>query len=175
MAKLEYINTDVKIESFNKIAEFLAAEGIELGTFPLTPQAIQLASQTTATDEERAILLATYEDLKSKYSGKGQYRSDVVFLHPGFPHYEMLLVKFGDIHFHYENEYWYFFGGHFDFGFLGLDGRKFYVTVSAGEYLSVPEGKWQWLRGTVQQQMKAMRFFNSSGTYSLPLPLTIQD
>lgn len=174
MAKLEFINTDSKTEALPEIKNYLASEGIDFGTFALTPYAKKLGSQPLATDEERMALLATYPELESKYSTKPQYRADVVFLHPGFPYYDDLIVQFGDIHYHYENEYWYFFGGHFDFGFLATDGRKFYITVNAGEYLSVPEGKWQWLRGTSKQQMKSMRFFNCTGKIAKPVELILE-
>ena len=174
MAKLEFINTDIKSDAIDDITQFLKSEGILFGQFELNDTALKLASQERASDEERQALLASYPELTALHASTPGFHSDVVFLHPGFPHYEMLVKQFGDIHYHYENEYWYFFGGHFDFGFLGTDGRKFYIRVDAGEYLSVQEGKWQWLRGTVHQQMKAMRFFNCTNSVAKPTNLIFE-
>lgn len=168
MAKLKLIGTDFETENLADVKKYLESENIQFGTFALTTFAKELAQQKEADEIAREKLLAEYDYIAEKYKNLADFRQDVVFLHPGFPHYPQLLKLFGDIHYHYENEYWYFFGGEYDFGFLGNDGRKFYVTVSAGEYLTVPEGKWQWLNGTVDHEMKAMRFFNCSGKMIKP-------
>lgn len=171
MGKVRFINSEKMITDRENVIKFLSSENIMFGQFELTNYALDLAKKETATDDERITLINEYQDLINKYSQMPGYRADVVFLHPGFPYYKDLIIKFGDIHYHFENEYWYFIGGHYDFCFLGSNGWKYAVTVSAGEYLSVPEGKWQWLEGTIEQQMKAIRFFNSTGHYK-QLPIT---
>lgn len=162
---------NISTTDFAIITDFLTSEGIPFGQFPLNSLDQELSAHTTLTDENRALLVASHPDIVEKYSQHNGYRQDVICLHPSLPYIDVVLEKFKDIHYHYENEHWYYIDGCSGFGFLGNNGRKFIVEISAGEYLTVPEGKWQWVIPPKDKRMKAMRFFNTSGKILQPNPL----
>lgn len=165
MAKLDFIDHSLSFETFSEIKMFLNREGIQLGQFDLNERALCFAQQETLTENERHDLLSDYAHLAQPYEKLKEFRQDIIFLHPGFPHYEFLVKKFGSLHFHYENEYWYMFGGVGHFGYLGINGLRFLVHVEPGEYISVPEGRWQWWASNIEEQFKAMRFFNTENKF----------
>lgn len=171
MAKLEFCSSiQHELTDVAKIKSFLHSEGIELGMFPLNETAKKYKLLDTLTEEQRVELIQSYPELIESYSKLSDFRYDVVCLYPEFEHLDFILNKFGDVHYHFENEYWYFIDGCFNFIFLGSRGLKYNVTVEAGEYLQVPEGKWQYFVGTRDSRMKAMRFFN---TTNKEIPYTV--
>ena len=172
MAKLDFIDHDVSYDSFSEINRFLISEGIQFGQFNLHEKARLFGQKENLSEEERSELLVDYAPVAEKYTQLDGFRQDIIFLHPGFPHYAFLVKKFGALHFHYENEYWYMFGGIGHFGYLGLNGLRFLVHLQPGEFISVPEGRWQWWASNVEEEFKAMRFFNTHNVTARPaLPL----
>lgn len=168
MAKLFIYDDALETNNLNQISYFLAKEGIQVGKFELNELSKKFSKLNTLTDKQRIELLTSYPELTKKYSRLDGYRSDIVCLYPEFEHFNFIMKKFGDIHFHFESEYWYFFDGYFGFVFLGSQGRKYLVTIESGEYIQVPEGKWQYFSGTNKQRMKAMRFFNTTHQFIKP-------
>ena len=168
MAKLDFIDNTLSYEGFAEIKQFLTSEGIQFGQFDLNEKARCFAQKETLSDEERNDLLLDYAYLSQPHEQLKQFRQDIIFLHPGFPHYAFLVKKFGALHFHYENEYWYMFGGVGHFGYLGINGLRFLVHLAPGEYISVPEGRWQWWASNIEEQFKAMRFFNTEHKFVQP-------
>ena len=172
MAQLSIINENKSTENIEQIQSYLKTENIEFGQFTLNDLSIQKASQDTLSDNERNSIIESYPDIINKYRKYFDYRADMICLYSEFKHLDFVLEKFKDVHYHYENEHWYYIDGSSGFGFLGLDGRKFTVEVNAGEYITVPEGKWQWVIPPKNNRMKAIRFF--SCTRSIPKPKELQ-
>lgn len=169
MALIKFLTSSHYSTDFNVIQHFLNADGIQMGRFELSPLALKFQHQDTLDDEERNQLIHSFPQLEGQYSVLDGYRADVVCLYPAFEHLQWVLKKFGDIHFHYENEFWYFIDGSFDFIFLNHKGSKYQVTVNAGEYLQVPEGKWQYFYGNEHSRMKAIRFFYTTHQFQDPM------
>lgn len=172
MATLIILNTDFKTKNFNDIYDYLANEGIAFGEFELNSLAKKMALKDTLNDDERVDLITEHQELIKNYSKLDGYRADVICLYPEFKYLDMVLKNFKDIHYHYENEHWHYIDGSSGFGFLGMDGRKFVVEINAGEYITVPEGKWQWVIPPQDNKMKAMRFFNTTGKMPQPIELS---
>ena len=168
MAKLTVLDEDQSTQDFQQIAMFLAAEGINFGYFELRTTDYSLAKQETLSDEERILLLNSHPEIIQQHSKMDGYRHDVICLHPSFKYLDAVLQKFKNIHYHFENEHWYMIDGSAGFGFLGNHGIKFVVEITCGELLTVPEGKWQWVIPPVNNCMKSMRFFNTSGKIAQP-------
>lgn len=168
MAKLEFVDHGIHLDTHAGISHFLNSEGIQFGTFDLNDRARTFAGQSRLSEEDRQVLLQDYRHITKLYEDKPKFHQDIIFLHPGFEHYAFLVHKFGALHFHYENEYWYMFGGMGHFGYLSLQGLRFLVHLFPGEYISVPEGRWQWWASNVEEEFKAMRFFNSQGLFAMP-------
>lgn len=168
-------NEESKTSNFEEISNFLKDEGIEFGKFLLNGLARELARLDTLTEEQRETLIQSYPDLIEKHSSGHGYRHDVICLYPEFEHLQSILMKFKDVHFHYENEYWYFIDGSFGFVFLGSHGRKYELLVEAGEYLQVPEGKWQYLKVPKIIRMKTMRFFNTTYQFTVPSKIIFKE
>ncbi|MFD1425135.1 cupin domain-containing protein [Laceyella tengchongensis] len=173
MANLFVFNEEVETQDHDKITFFLERFGIRFGKVELPDQAKELAKLQTLTDEQRSGLIDLFPEEIDKFSSLTGYRSDVVCFYPGFEHLDFILSKFAPIHFHFENEFWYFVDGSAKFGYLGHDGTKFQVTVEAGEFIQVPEGVWQWFELTEEKRMKAIRFFYTTGTVPERVPVEL--
>lgn len=173
MAELEFLTEEFKIADNEKIKSFLLSEGINFGKFELTSLSKKLAELSIIPDEDRPILIAEYPEYVNEYSQLDGYRADVICLSPEMHYIDFVLDKFKDIHFHFENEHWHFVEGSCGFAFLGSQGRKYVITISAGEFITVPEGKWQWLIPPANKKMKSIRFFNSTGVMLPPVALSI--
>ncbi|MFI2959662.1 cupin domain-containing protein [Priestia sp. JSM ZJ58] len=172
MAYLNIINDNLEIYDMNNISLIMRKFGIEIGKFDINELVLEYQKKDTLNENERNKLISSYSHIVEKFKDKSGYRSDVVCFYPEFEHLDFILKKFSPIHFHYENEYWYFVDGEAKFGFLGTDGTKFEVVVQKGEYIQVPEGLWQWFELTDKRRMKSMRFFYS--TNSIPLRSAIK-
>jgi 1,2-dihydroxy-3-keto-5-methylthiopentene dioxygenase len=99
----------------------------------------------------------------------GGYKSDIICLFPTFEHLDFIMDKFGDVHYHFENEYWHIFDGRLGFVFYSPRGFKFRMIVEAGEYIQVPEGIWQQcFFAAKEDRVKSMRFFNTTGKVVMP-------
>jgi 1,2-dihydroxy-3-keto-5-methylthiopentene dioxygenase len=159
MGHLTVITDETATADVNEISKFLKSYGIDYGLISRPARALELAELQTLTDAQRLELIALYPEAVDRFSARKGYRADVVCFYPEFPHIDHIIGKFGAIHFHFENEYWYFVDGEALFGFLGKDGTKFELRVLAGEYLQVPEGCWQWFLLTEKKRMKSIRFF----------------
>lgn len=169
MAQLKILREDEQITTnFDTIHKFMTSHGIKFGRFELNELAKTLAKKDTLSDEERNELLDSYQHISSEFEQQDGYKRDVVCLWPEFEHIDFILNKFGDVHYHFNHEFWYFFDGQFDFIFCGNDGRKFCITVEAGEYLQVPEGFWQLFSGDRNCRMKSMRFFYTTHSVKQP-------
>ncbi len=167
--KLEIVGIDKKTNDFNKIQLFLSSEGIDFGKFDINPLAFELAKNNSLSEKEREDLLKSYPEIKSKYNKSIGYKSDVVCLYPEFEHIDSIMEKFGDVHYHFENEYWYIFDGLLGFVFYSKNGFKFRLIVQSGEHIQVPEGIWQQcFFSAKEKRVKSMRFFNTKGTVIMP-------
>lgn len=173
MALLEILTDDTRSDRLERIVPFLASHRIELTAFPLGDRVRDLAAKTTLDDAERAELLGMHPQLSTRFGARQGYRADVVCFHPAFPHLDVIVSKFGSVHYHFEHEHWYFIDGEAKFGFLGDDGTKFEITVGAGESLQVPEGCWQYFALTEKKRMKSMRFFWTEGRARPRVPVRI--
>lgn len=165
MAKLTVVEKNETTHDKNIISRFLSYEKIPFGSFNLSELAIKNSFKNTLTEEERKIQIDDYSELSGKYEDYSGYRADMICLYPEFDHLTFVLSKFKDIHFHFESEHWYITDGSLGFGFLSADGHKFTVDINQGEYITVPEGKWQWLIPPKNNRLKAIRFFTSEGFY----------
>ena len=171
MARLEIVTDQVGTADLGEIAAFLAREGIEFGQHSLTDVARGLARKDVLSDTERTEVIASYAPHGDRYSGREGFRADVVCFWPEFEHMNFVLSKFSPIHFHFESEWWYVIDGEASFGFLGSNGTKFVLTVSAGEFVQVPEGIWQWFELTPATRLKSIRYFNTSHRFRLREPV----
>lgn len=168
-AKLFLHGLDKSSNDFHSIQSFLSDEGIEFGRFELNDQSNAYTQKNSVPDEKRAELIASYQDIVRQYEGQKGYRADIVCLYPEFEHLNFIMKMFGNVHYHFENEYWYFFDGRLGFTFYSKNGLKFDVIVDAGEYIQVPERIWQQcFFVSPTDKMKSMRFFTTSGTVTLP-------
>lgn len=167
--KLSIVGTEAYSNDFEKIKNFLQQEGIAFGRFQLHEKTLNLIAPNSLTEEDRQSVLLSYPELEKKYSQLEGYKSDVVCLYPEFEHLAFIMEKFGDVHYHFENEYWYFIDGRLGFVFYSPKGFKFRVVVEAGEYIQVPEGCWQQCFFVAKtDRMKSMRFFNTTNSIKLP-------
>lgn len=172
LAVLKIFNDEIEVSENTRISNFLSKYNIEFGEFEINSLAENLNCQDSLEDSEREELISSYSHIENKFKSKLGYRADVVCFYPEFEYLDFILGKFAPIHFHYENEYWYFIDGEAKFGFLAKDGTKFQVVVRQGEYLQVPEGFWQWFELTDSKRMKAMRFFYT--TKSIPKRVPVE-
>lgn len=167
--KLWLIGIESGVSDFDSIKQFLSTEGIEFGCFELNKLAHEYAKPNTISDSQRIQLLSSFPEISEKYSNKRGYRADVVCLYPDFEHIAMVMKMFGDVHYHFENEFWYFFDGRLGFTFYSPKGFKFNVIMEAGQYIQVPEKIWQQCFFVEPgDRMKSMRFFTTTGTVILP-------
>lgn len=168
-SKLFFHNADIETNVFPNIISFLQEEGIEFGTFELNDNAKQYHTVSSVPDEEREQLIKSFPEITEKYAHMQGYRSDVVCLYPEFEHLPFIMNMFGNVHYHFEHEYWYLFDGRLGFTFYSIRGFKFSVVVESGEYIQVPERIWQQCFFVdSNDRMKSMRFFTTSGTVKLP-------
>lgn len=173
MAKLSIFDSDIETRDFDKISNFLDCEGIDFGRFELTELAHDMSKKQTLSDVDREILISEFPELTEKYSKLPGFRSDVICLYPEFDHLDFVLKKFKDIHYHFENEHWYLIDGSCGFAFLGSSGRKYVIEIEKNEFITVREGKWQWLIPPANNRMKSMRYFNRTGLIREPSQLII--
>jgi len=171
LASIYLYNEEKSIHDLTLITSFLAKENIAFGTFPLSGIAVDARKKEELTDTERQQVLDSHAQDSAAFQSLSGFRQDVVCFWPSFSHLDYVLSRFAPIHFHYENEYWYCFDGAACFTFLGNRGEKYRVTLEPGEYLRVPEGRWQWFELTESKYFKSMRFFYTSHsvpTYETP-------
>lgn len=168
MATLTIVDENIFTDDFNNIQTYLAKQNIEIGQFIVNKLSSEKSLQDTLSDEERLNVIESYPEIINKYNKFFDYRADMICLYPEFKFLEFVLEKFKDVHFHYENEHWYYIDGTSGFGFLGVDGRKFIVEITVGEFITVPEGKWQWVIPPKNNRMKALRFFSSTKSMVKP-------
>jgi 1,2-dihydroxy-3-keto-5-methylthiopentene dioxygenase len=158
----EHLSDDIQ-----KNVNFLSFDGIDHGLFLFPKFAENMSKYLVLNAQQREELILSFPKEIDRFSSCEGYRADVVCFYPEMPERQEIVNKFGSIHFHFENEYWYFVDGEAVFGFLGKDGIKYEITVQSGEYLKVPQGCWQWFRLTDINLMKSIRFFYSDSSPKL--------
>lgn len=142
------------------ITEFLNARGITFERWALPERAAELAAQPSLTDEQKIELVHLFKDkLAEKSESDGYSTFDVVVIRPHFPGVDDALAKFDKVHYHDDDEVRAIVGGTGIFGFVQDDGRQFTVTLSGGEFISLPAGMWHWFYCLSDKNTTAIRLF----------------
>jgi 1,2-dihydroxy-3-keto-5-methylthiopentene dioxygenase len=175
MASIYLFNDEKSIHDHDAIASFLARENIAFGRFQPSEEARKATHREVLDDDERERVMASHQSEAARFRALPGFRQDIVCFWPTFVHLDKILSRFAPIHFHYENEYWYCFDGAARFGFLGARGEKYCITLEQGEFLRVPEGRWQWFELTEAKYFKSIRYFytdHSAPSYATPREFT---
>jgi len=166
MATLTPLYTESPTSDPTTIKALLAARGIEFETWALPARAEALAAQSRLSDDEKAELLALFQDKLAEKAETAGYRSaDVVAIRPDLPGVDDALAKFDKVHFHDDDEVRAIVGGEGVFGIVGDDGRQLLITLRAGEFISLPAGIWHWFYCLDSKNVTALRLFKDNPSW----------
>ena len=151
------LNTD------EDVASFLAPHGIQYQRWSIPHQADLLASQETLTAEEKKTLIECFRaQLNELEESAGYTTADIVALSPSTPGLADALGNFDREHYHTDDEVRFIVDGAGVFGFESKAGRKFTITVEAGDYIVIPAYAWHWFYMVDGRGIKALRIFKDT-------------
>ncbi|MDZ4725767.1 MAG: cupin domain-containing protein [Leptospira sp.] len=160
MATLVTKNQTLKESS--AIREFLKGKGLIYESFETPDIVASYLNKKSLDDAEKENLLSgleyRFEELKSKF---GYMARDLVVLHDEVPGINDILAKFDKLHYHTDEEVRYIVDGSGVFGFI-IDGDKFEVHVSKGDFISIPQNTNHWFTLDDKKRIKAVRYFKDN-------------
>ncbi|MEW9700259.1 cupin domain-containing protein [Paenibacillus sp. SI8] len=158
----QYVNQD-------QIEAFLQNEGIHYEKWPAdrTPEFVH--EKIAFNEEERAQLLAIYEEEIIRFAEKRGYTKwDIAVLSVDTPD---MLQKFGDVHFHKEDEVRIVVGGK---GIFIIKSQRadhyFELEVSIGDVVVVPQERYHAFKLADERKFAVVRLFTGDvGSVTYPV------
>ena len=149
------------------VASFLAPHGIQYQRWPIPNEADHLASQETLSTEEKKTLVECFRaQLDDLEKASGYTTADIVALSPNTPGLSDALGNFDREHYHTDDEVRFIVDGVGVFGFETKAGRKFTITVEAGDYIVIPAYAWHWFYMVEGRGIKALRIFKDTNGWT---------
>ncbi|TGK87067.1 cupin domain-containing protein [Leptospira noumeaensis] len=150
----------------NEIRAFLVSKGLVYESYK-TPETLDLIlGQKGLNDAEKEEVLSglayRFDQLKKDHGYKA---NDLVVLHDEVPGIQDMLAKFDKLHIHTDEEVRYIIDGSGVFGFI-IDGEKFEVHVSKGDFISIPANTNHWFTLDKNLRIKAVRYFKDNSGWT---------
>ncbi|MDZ8184418.1 MAG: acireductone dioxygenase [Nostoc sp. ChiSLP02] len=159
------LEDDTILTDINDIGQELAPLNIQLNRWAVgdNPELHRLLAQDSLNEDEKEGVLKLLDRYFNQLQQTAGYQSrDLIVLHPGVPNLDELMVKFGQIHIHADDEVRYIIDGEAVFGFVRPDGSQVELTVQPEEYINVPAKTEHWFHLTAKRRIKAVRYFIST-------------
>jgi len=141
MAEIRIRNTNERISDEQQVRAFLNEQGVLYEHWDTNKLPEHLRDKFVLTDEEKAQILAVYDEEIRDLAARRGYRTwDVISLSEATPNLEELLKKFEAVHTHTEDEIRAIVAGKGIFIIKGSDDVGYFdVELEAGDLISVPE------------------------------------
>ena len=150
-----------------EVTDFLQPHGIQYRRWSIPVRAAEIADRSTLDASEKAELVECFrENLDELRESAGYTTADIVALAPETNGLADALGNFDREHFHTDDEVRFIVGGAGVFGFEGNDGRKFTITVEAGDYIVIPAHAWHWFYMIEGRGITALRIFKDSSGWT---------
>ena len=160
MATIRLQATNERIEDQEAVASFLARNEVIYEQWDITKLPEHLREKFTLTDDEKAEILATFdEEIRNISERRGYKAHDVISLSEATPNLEELLKNFQREHHHTDDEVRFIVSGHGIFIIQGKDGQFFDVELEPGDLISVPENVRHYFTLMDDRKVVAVRIF----------------
>ncbi|MBS3168742.1 acireductone dioxygenase [Candidatus Woesearchaeota archaeon] len=104
-------------------------------------------------------------DAEMEKRNLGYKHHDIVELNSNTPNLDILLSKFRREHFHRDDESRYVLDGDGFFDIRSLDDRWIRISVTDGDYISIPAFRYHKFELTQIERIKAVRFFKDDHSW----------
>ncbi|MCS7461156.1 acireductone dioxygenase [Paenibacillus doosanensis] len=161
MAEIRIRNTDERISGEDNVKAFLDKQEVLYEHWDAGKLPAALQNKFILSDEEKAQILATFEDeIKDLANRRGYLTWDIIALSDATPNLDELLKKFEQVHTHTEDEVRAITAGKGIFIIKGTDDVGYFdVELEAGDVISVPENKPHFFTLMDNRQIVAVRLF----------------
>ena len=161
MAQIRIRNTNELITGEENVRSFLTVQGVLYEHWDHNKLDEALREKFVLTDEEKQVILRTYEEEIRDLAARRGYRTwDLISLSDATPNIEELLKKFEQLHTHTEDEVRAITAGNGIFIIKGSDDIGYMdVILEAGDVISVPESKPHYFTLMENRQIVAVRLF----------------
>jgi len=147
------------LEDAQEITDFLASVGIDYERWN--------PSHEIAADAPAEQVLAAYAEEVEKLKARGGYvTADVIDVNSQTPGLDVMLAKFNREHWHDEDEVRFIIHGRGLFHIRPREGKVLSIQVEAGDLIRVPRGTWHWFNLCGDQQIRAIRLFQSTAGWA---------
>lgn len=161
MANIKFRNSGERLEGQEQVAAFLQEQGVLYEHWDTSKLPQELQGNCKINDEQKALVLATYEEeIKSLAERNGYHKWDVIALSDATPNLDELLKKFEQVHVHTEDEVRAIVAGHGIFIIKGSDDTGYFdVELEAGDVISVPVDTPHFFTLMEDREVVAVRLF----------------
>jgi len=161
MAEIRIRNTNERISGEEEVRSFLTKQNVLYEHWDMSKLPAQLSEKFVLSDEEKALLLSSYDAEIRDLAGRRGYKTwDIVALSESTPNLPELLKKFEQVHTHTEDEVRAITAGKGIFIIKGDDSTGYFdVELSAGDVISVPEGQPHFFTLMENKAIVAVRLF----------------
>lgn len=161
MAEIRVRNTNERITGEQNVRAFLDKQDVLYEHWNADKLPAELHNKFVLSDEEKATILATYDEEIRDLAGRRGYQIwDVISLSDATPNIDELLKKFEQVHTHTEDEIRGIVSGRGIFVIKGDDEVGYFdVELEAGDVISVPENKNHFFTLMDNREIIAVRLF----------------
>jgi 1,2-dihydroxy-3-keto-5-methylthiopentene dioxygenase len=147
------------LEDTREITEYLASAGIDYERWN--------PSHAIPSDAPAEQVLAAYAEEVERLKARGGYATaDVIDVNAQTPGLDVMLAKFNREHWHDEDEVRFIIYGRGLFHIRPREGSVIAIEVEAGDLIRVPRGTWHWFNLCRDQQIRAIRLFQTTAGWS---------
>ena len=145
------------------ISGFLSRHGVSYQSWDTTRVPEAFRARSTLTDAQKAQVLELYRvEIARESQANGYVTADVVSLSPDNAKLPEICAKFDKEHTHDEDEVRFVVAGHGTFTVRGRSGEAIDITMSAGDYISVPRDRRHWFTLLPDRTIVTVRLFQDT-------------
>ena len=162
MATIRIRNTGERIAGEERVAAFLADQGVYCEHWELAAVPAHIRDRFDLSDADKEALLASLSpQIERLARARGYVKRDVVCLSEATPNLEELLKKFEQVHTHTEDEVRAVAAGDGIFIIKGRSGTGYFdVALEPGDVISVPENNPHFFTLAARRRVVAVRLFS---------------
>lgn len=160
MATIYFQQTEERVSDQQEVRDFLESRGILYEAWDITKLPASLQENYQLTDEDKAVILSTFQDeIQDVSTRRGYQTADVISLSDATPNLDELLVNFQKEHHHTDDEVRFIVSGHGIFAIDDAERGYFNIELNPGDLISVPVNTRHYFTLQEDRQVVAVRIF----------------
>lgn len=160
MATIYFQQTEERVSDQQEVRDFLESRGILYEAWDIAKLPASLQENYQLTDEDKAVILSTFQDeIQDVSTRRGYQTADVISLSDATPNLDELLVNFQKEHHHTDDEVRFIVSGHGIFAIDDAEHGYFNIELNPGDLISVPVNTRHYFTLQEDRQVVAVRIF----------------